>query len=113
MARARTSGSEKLSPIAIDRKALITGVVSVWAGPPVDHIRPITLAHNPNLKPLAYNPELSKKLLAQAGYKNGLNIKGYLTNTARPTTLAEAVKNMLAKVGITWKGGMKRPGGHC
>ena len=50
-----------------------------------------------------YDPALSKKLLAQAGYKNGLTIRGYMPNTPTSQTLAEAVKGMLAKVGITWK----------
>ena len=64
---------------------------------PTDH-----WCHNPNLKPVNYDPELSKKLLAQAGYKNGLTIKGFMDNTAVSTTMAEAMKAMLAKVGITW-----------
>jgi peptide/nickel transport system substrate-binding protein len=88
---------------ALDRKALIAGVTFGLGRPasanfPTDH-----WCYNPNLKPVAYNPELSKKLLAEAGYKNGLTIKGYMANTALQTTLAEAIKNMLAKVGITWK----------
>ena len=88
---------------ALDRKALIAGVDFGLGRPascmyPADH-----WCHNPNLKPVAYNPELSKKLLAQAGFKDGLTIKGYMSNTASSTTLAEAIKSMLAKVNITWK----------
>jgi peptide/nickel transport system substrate-binding protein len=88
---------------ALDRKALINGVIfglgDAASGPfPNQH-----WAHNPNLKPVAYNPELSKKLLAEAGYKNGLTIRGYMYNESAAQTLAEAMKNMLAKVGITWK----------
>ena len=88
---------------ALDRKALIAGVDFGLGRPascmyPSDH-----WCHNPILKPVTYDPELSKKLLAQAGYKNGLTIKGYMGNTAQATTLAEAIKAMLAKVGITWK----------
>jgi peptide/nickel transport system substrate-binding protein len=87
---------------ALDRKALIAGVTFGLGRPascmyPTDH-----WCHNPNLKPISYDPALSKKLLAQAGYKNGLTIKGYMGNTAGATTLAEAIKAMLAKVGITW-----------
>jgi ABC-type transport system substrate-binding protein len=88
---------------ALDRQALIAGVDFGLGRPascmyPADH-----WCHNPNLKPVAYNPELSKKFLAQAGYKGGLTIKGFMVNTAQSTTLAEAIKNMLAKVNITWK----------
>jgi peptide/nickel transport system substrate-binding protein len=87
---------------AIDRKALIAGV-DFGLGRiascmfPEDH-----WCHNPNLKPVSYDPALAKKLLAQAGYKNGLTIKGYMSNLTQSISLAEAIKNMLAKVGITW-----------
>jgi peptide/nickel transport system substrate-binding protein len=88
---------------ALDRKALIAGVDFGLGRPasamfPDDH-----WCHNPQLKPVKYDPALSKKLLAEAGYKNGLTIRGYMANTATSQTLAEAVKAMLAKVGVTWK----------
>jgi peptide/nickel transport system substrate-binding protein len=87
---------------ALDRKALINGV-AFGLGDPASCAFPYQhWAHNPNLKPVAYNPELSKKLLAEAGYKDGLTIKGYMYNTTVDQTGAEAMKNMLAKVGITW-----------
>ncbi|MEW6185340.1 MAG: ABC transporter substrate-binding protein [Thermodesulfobacteriota bacterium] len=88
---------------ALDRKALIAGVDFGLGRPasamfPDDH-----WCHNPNLKPVKYDPALSKKLLKEAGYKNGLTLRGYMLNTATSQTLAEAVKEMLAKVGIVWK----------
>lgn len=88
---------------ALDRKALIAGVDFGLGRPasamfPDDH-----WCHNPQLKPVKYDPALSKKLLAEAGHANGLTIRGYMLNTATSQTLAEAVKGMLAKVGITWK----------
>jgi peptide/nickel transport system substrate-binding protein len=58
---------------------------------------------NPNLKPVTYDPELSKKLLADAGYPNGLKISGYMSNLPDSVTRTEAIKNMLAQVGIDWK----------
>jgi peptide/nickel transport system substrate-binding protein len=87
---------------AIDRKALIAGVDFGLGRPascmyPDDH-----WCHNPNLKPVSYDPALSKKLLAQAGYKNGLTIKGSMLNLTQSSAVAEAIKDMLAKVGITW-----------
>ncbi|MBI4764493.1 MAG: ABC transporter substrate-binding protein [Deltaproteobacteria bacterium] len=87
---------------AIDRKALIAGVDFGLGRPascnyPEDH-----WSHNPGLKPVSYDPELSRKLLAQAGYKNGLTIRGYMHNRTQDIAMAEAIKAMLAKVGITW-----------
>jgi peptide/nickel transport system substrate-binding protein len=87
---------------AIDRKALIAGV-DFGVGRPASCMYPNDhWCHNPKLKPVSYDPALSKKLLAQAGYKNGLTIKGYMNNLTLSISLAEAVKAMLAKVGITW-----------
>jgi peptide/nickel transport system substrate-binding protein len=88
---------------AIDRKALIAGTQFGLARLascmfPDDH-----WCHNPNLKPVAYDPDLSKRLLAEAGYAGGLTVKGYYGNTSMGQTIAEAVKSMLAKVGINWQ----------
>jgi peptide/nickel transport system substrate-binding protein len=88
---------------AIDRQALIAGTqfgIARLASCmyPEDH-----WCHNPNLKPVTYDPDLSKKLLKDAGYGSGLTIKGYWTNTTMGQTVAEAVKGMLAQVGIDWQ----------
>ena len=88
---------------ALDRKALIAGTQFGFARLascmfPGDH-----WCHNPELAPVTYDPALSKKLLAEAGHANGLTVRGYYINTTMGQTIAEAVKNMLAKVGIDWQ----------
>ncbi|QQO20599.1 ABC transporter substrate-binding protein [Bradyrhizobium diazoefficiens] len=88
---------------AIDRKALIAGTQFglgriASAMYPDDH-----WAHNPALKPAVYDPDRAKKLLAEAGYASGLTLKGYWSNTTEGQAIAEAIKSMLAKVGITWQ----------
>lgn len=88
---------------AIDRKALVAGVLFGLGRVascmyPDDH-----WCHNPELKPVAYDPELAKKLMAEAGYASGLTIKGYYSNAPLFQTLAEAIRSMLGKVGITWQ----------
>jgi peptide/nickel transport system substrate-binding protein len=88
---------------ALDRKALIAGTQFGLARLascmfPEDH-----WCHNPALKPVTYDPGMSKKLLAEAGHAGGLTIRGYYANTTMGQTIAEAVKNMLTKVGIDWQ----------
>jgi peptide/nickel transport system substrate-binding protein len=88
---------------ALDRKALIAGTQLGFARLascmfPGDH-----WCHNPELAPVAYDPALSKKLLSEAGHANGLTVRGYYINTTMGQTIAEAVKNMLAKVSIDWQ----------
>ena len=87
---------------AIDRKALIVGLQFGMARIassffPGDH-----WAHNPELQPVTYNPELSKKLLADAGHAKGITIKGHMDNDTGSISRTEAIKAMLAKVGINW-----------
>ena len=87
---------------AIDRRALIAGTQFGLARLascmfPEDH-----WAHNPDLKPVSYDPDLAKSLLKEAGHAGGLTVRGYYNNTANGQTEAEAIKNMLANVGVTW-----------
>jgi len=87
---------------AIDRNALVTGLLYGQGIVASSVYHTAHWAHNPNLKPVSYNPELSKKLLKEAGYEKGLTIEGYIGTTADDISRSEAIKAMLAKVGITW-----------
>lgn len=58
---------------AIDRKALAEEVLQGTASPATWLIAG-TNGEDPNAKPLPYDPQRSKKLLAEAGYPNGLDI---------------------------------------
>jgi len=88
---------------AIDRKALIHGLQMGQGIIASCMYHKKHWCHNPNLEPVRYDPELSKKLLAEAGYKDGLTIKGHMGTATWQVNLTEAVKSMLSKVGITWK----------
>ena len=87
---------------AIDRRAALMGA-RFGLGVLASCVFPSDLwHHNPDLKPVAYNPELSKKLLQEAGYTKQLDLKGYVLNDPEALTVASIIKNMLAKIGIVW-----------
>ena len=93
----------KAIALAIDRKALIAAneqgfgrVASCYF--PDDHY-----AHNPNLKPVPYNPELAKKLMAEAGYAKGLKLKGLIYNDPGSVRFGEIIKAMLKRVGVDYE----------
>ena len=88
---------------AIDRRALIAGTQFGLAVEASSMYPVVHWGHNPNLEPVKYDPELSKKLLAEAGYANGLVLKGDVSNLQESMTWTAAVKNMLKKVGIDWQ----------
>ncbi|MBW2051477.1 MAG: ABC transporter substrate-binding protein [Deltaproteobacteria bacterium] len=88
---------------AIDRKAIIKGTQFGFGIEASCMYPAIHWTHNPNLKPVKYDPELSKKLLAEAGYAKGLTIRGVMGNDQSSVKLGQAIKSMLAQVGIEWK----------
>jgi len=94
---------------AIDRKALVHGTQHKLATVASCFFPEYHWCHNPNLKPVEYNPELSRKLLAEAGYADGLSIVGYTSNEGNAQTVALATKNMLKKVNIDWKFDLLEP----
>lgn len=88
---------------AIDRKAIVQGVMGGQGQPSVGPLSPVTWGA-PNFGEIAYDPDKAKKLLAEAGYPNGFSIK--ITTTPRyemGVELAEALGAQLAKVGIQSK----------
>jgi ABC-type transport system substrate-binding protein len=87
---------------AIDREALVQGT-QFGMGRVASCIYPDNhWTHNPNLKPVSYDPELSKRFLAEAGYANGLTIRGFTANFPEALAISKAIMGMLEKVGITW-----------
>jgi ABC-type transport system substrate-binding protein len=88
---------------AINRKALIAANEGGFGRPasclfPDDHF-----AHNPNLKPVSYDPELSKRLMAEAGYPNGIKVKGLIYHDSGSVRFGEIIKAMLKMVNISYE----------
>jgi peptide/nickel transport system substrate-binding protein len=88
---------------AIDRKALVDGVLKgegyVLDGP----ISPDFFGYDPNLRPTySYDPDQARRLLAQAGYPNGFKIEQWTSQGryVKDKEVSEAIAAQLRQVGI-------------
>ena len=85
---------------AVDKEAICNGpgrglYKAVYQVVPTDNP-----GYNPDCAPRKYNPEMAKKLLAEAGFPNGFTFNAYFqSHTWRDGIVA--VKSYLQKVGIT------------
>jgi ABC-type transport system substrate-binding protein len=86
---------------AIDTKALLAGVMNN-IGTAGGGLESSVIPGAAKIDPYPYNPDLAKKLLAEAGYPNGFSVDFYVP-TGRyinDKQLGEAIQAQLAKVGI-------------
>jgi peptide/nickel transport system substrate-binding protein len=86
---------------AIDRESLATNIMGGLAEPAA-WMSPTTYGYNPALKPIPYDPERAKRLLAEAGYPNGIDITldAPYGKYPKDKEVAEAMTGQLAKAGI-------------
>lgn len=88
--------------MAIDRRALIARVLDGLAQPAAQAFPDGYLGTSPTLKPVAFDPEGARRLLAEAGYDKGFGATLHCPNKLflRDRETCEAVAGMLARVGI-------------
>lgn len=87
---------------AVDRKAIIDNILKGSAIPRAVNLTPYHFGYDPSLKPYPYDPGKAKKLLAEAGYPNGLKL---VLNTPSgrymmDKEVCEAIAGMFHEVGI-------------
>jgi len=88
--------------MAINEDEIIEKIMRGHAAPAAQIVDPATMGYNPDIKRLAYNPEMAKKLLKEAGHEKGFEITlaGPNDRYVQDEKIAEAVAKYLAKVGI-------------
>ena len=90
---------------AIDRKALVAGVLA-GAGAPAGQMLPAGyFGTSPELGPPPFDPAAAGRLLAEAGYPGGFGVTLHVSSTRTPfdEKAAVAVAEMLSRVGIATK----------
>jgi peptide/nickel transport system substrate-binding protein len=86
---------------AIDKKLMIDKLLGGAATPVAGVLSPESFGYKPGIREYAYDPELAKKLLAEAGYPNGVDVT--LDTEGAFKDEAEAMAAMLTRVGIRTK----------
>jgi peptide/nickel transport system substrate-binding protein len=87
---------------AINRQALVERVMEGAARVTGQLMPEGTFGYHPGLKPVEYDPEGARKLLAEAGYPDGfgLTIHGPNNRYVNDEQIAQAIAQMLTRVGI-------------
>ena len=91
--------------MAINKKAIVDAVYLGTGIPATNPIPPTQWSYNKSVKDDAFNPEAAKKLLAEAGLKDGFTTDLWAMPVQRPYNpnakrIAELMQADLAKVGI-------------
>lgn len=91
--------------MAINRDAIKDRVMEGLAEP-ANNLVPIQMfGYSPNLKPVKYDPEGAKKLLAEAGYPNGFGLTIHTPNNryVNDEKVTQTVAQMFSRAGIDTK----------
>jgi len=93
---------------AINKKALVDAFYAGIAQPAKNPIPKTVWGYNDKVQDYGYSPDEAKKLLAEAGFPNGIDTELWWPNRARPyltqpQKIAEAIQQQLAQANIRAK----------
>lgn len=91
---------------AIDKQAIVDHIYKGTASVAKNGMPPFMLGFNDDIKDYPYDPEMSKKLLREAGYSDGFEVTLHVMPVSRPymfdpPAIGEAIQSYLSAVGIT------------
>jgi len=88
---------------AIDREAIVDRVMESMAVPAGNLVAPPVFAHDPGLKPAAYDPIGARRLLAAAGYPDGFRVTLAAPNNryVNDEKIAQTVAQMWTRIGVS------------
>jgi peptide/nickel transport system substrate-binding protein len=88
--------------MAINRPALSERIMEGTAQPAGQWLPEGTFGYNPDVRPMAYDPEGAKKLLAEAGFPQGFRLTLHSPNDRYPndSKSAQALAQMWTRIGI-------------
>ncbi len=93
---------------AVDWDSIIQGVLLGNGTRIATVLPPWTVGYDPSLKPYPYDPEKAKSLMKEAGFANGFDVNIWYIQGRymKDKEVAEAITQMLNKVGIRCKGNL-------
>jgi peptide/nickel transport system substrate-binding protein/oligopeptide transport system substrate-binding protein len=85
---------------AIDREAILKAVLPDRHVPANGSVPPGLEGHDPAMTGWAYDPQLARRLLAEAGFPRGFRMEILQTSSPGVLAITEPIQSMLARVGI-------------
>lgn len=85
--------------MAVDMESLVKALRGEAGMRAATLVSPVTLGYDPAVEPIRYDPAGARRLLAEAGYPLGFEFE--LDAPAAKRREAEAIRDMLARVGVT------------